>query len=149
MEILKLATLSINGLTSQARTAVLDAFVHLHNFDVLLLHEVTHPLPTVINGYNIYYNIGTKKRGTAILSRDAIPLINISKLPSGRAIAASLGTLSIINIYALSGTAKRTERETFFNNELPYLLRSVSDELILGGDFHCVLEAVTETSVAP
>ena len=45
----------------------------------------------------------------------------------------------LINIYAPSGTAKRHEREYFFNNELPYLLKSPTARMIIGGDFNCVI----------
>jgi exonuclease III len=48
--------------------------------------------------------------------------------------------ISMINIYAPSGTAKRREREHFYNNELAYLLRDTPTNILLGGDFNCVLE---------
>jgi exonuclease III len=127
---------------------MLNPFIRIHNFDVLLLQEVAHPFPIVINGYQVFYNIGTNRRGTAILSRDTIPLTNISKLPTGRAIATSLATLLIINVYAPSSTSKRAEREPFYNNELPYILRTASGKIILGGDFNCVLEAKDATGHA-
>jgi exonuclease III len=127
---------------------MLNTLIRIHNFDVLILQEVTHPFPIVLNGCQVYYNIGTNRRGTAVVSRDTIPLTNISKLPTGRAIAASVGILLIINIYAPSGASKHTERETFYNNELPYLLRTPSEEIILGGDFNCVLEAKDTTGHA-
>jgi len=41
---------------------------------------------------------------------------------------------------------RQKDRErNIFSNELPYLLRSVYDEIILGGDFNCVLEAAVST----
>ena len=48
--------------------------------------------------------------------------------------AASLGEIQIINIYAPSGTSKRRERENFYNNELPYILDTASADIVMGGD---------------
>jgi hypothetical protein len=70
---------------------------------------------------------------------------NLSTLLSGRAIAASGGEIHVVNIYALSGTSKRLERETFFNKNLTYLLDVVSEDILLGGDFNCVLDAGDST----
>jgi exonuclease III len=88
MGTLKVGTLNVNGLTSTARTEMLNASLRIHNFDVLLLQEVVHPFSTAFYGYDVHYKIGTSRRGTAIVTRDTIQLTNISKIPSGRAIAA-------------------------------------------------------------
>jgi exonuclease III len=53
----------------------------------------------------------------------------------------SVGEIHVVSIYAPSGTSKRLERETFFNNDLPYLLEMASEDILLGGDFNCVLDA--------
>jgi exonuclease III len=124
---------------------MLDAFVRLHNIDILLLQEVTNPFTFGFQVYTIHYKIGTSRRGTAILTRDTIDVPNLSRIHSGRAIATSLGSLLIVNAYAPSGTSKRSERDAFFNNDLPFLLRSVSNDILLGGDFNCVLEAADST----
>jgi len=91
-------------------------------------------------GYDIYYNIGSDMRGTAIVARNNIVLININKLPSGRAIAAECKGLYIVNIYSSSGAAKRTEREYFYNAEVPQLLQTGHGKIIIWGDFNCVLD---------
>jgi exonuclease III len=57
----------------------------------------------------------------------------------------TFGTLFIINVYAPSGTSKRLEREAFFKNEIPFLLGTASDDILLGGDFNCVLKATDST----
>jgi exonuclease III len=105
------------------------------------MQEVTQQFTTGFQGYTIHYNIGTSRRGTATLTRDSIVVTNISRIPSGRAMAATLGTVLIINVYAPSGTAKRSEREAFFNNNLPLLLGSASDDILMEGDFNCILKA--------
>jgi exonuclease III len=84
-------------------------------------------------------------RGTAILAKDGITLTNVTKLPSGRAIAAEYRGTLLINIYAPSGTAKRHEREYFFNNELPYLLQPPTARMIISGDFNCVIATSNTT----
>jgi endonuclease/exonuclease/phosphatase family metal-dependent hydrolase len=51
----------------------------------------------------------------------------------------------VVNIYAPSGTAKRLEREAFFNEDLPCILGTHFDDIILCGDFNCVLRATDAT----
>jgi exonuclease III len=109
------------------------------------MQEVTNPFTTGFQGYTIHYNIGTSRRGTANLTRDTIVITNLLRITSGRAIAASFGTLLIVNVYAPSGTSKRTEREAFFNNDLSLLLGASSTDIIMGGDFNCILEAADAT----
>jgi len=67
-----------------------------------------------------------------------ISLTNDSKLRSACAIAAEYEGTWLINVYTPSGTARRHEREKYYNNELPYLLRSPQTKMISGGDFNCV-----------
>ena len=86
-----------------------------------------------------HHNIGTSMRDTAVVTKNGITLNNVSKLPSGRTVAAEYRGTWLINLYAPSGTARRHKREKFYNNELTYLLRSSQAKMILGGDFSCVL----------
>jgi exonuclease III len=118
---------------------MLENFLRVHDIDILFAQEVTSPETTYIGGYETHHNIGSSMRGTAILAKDGITLTNITKLTSGRAIAAEYRGTLLINIYAHSGTSKRHEREYFFNNEVPYLLRSPTARMIIGGDFNCVI----------
>jgi exonuclease III len=137
---LRIVTFNINELTSPTRAAMLEAFIRPHDLDILLLQEVTQQIFTDIHGYNVYYNIGTTRRGTALITWDTLTLTNVTKIQSGRAIVANVRDILIVNIYTPSGTAKRQEREMFFNSELAYLLRNVWDNLLMGDDFNCVLE---------
>jgi hypothetical protein len=59
--------------------------------------------------------------------------------------AASFGEIHVVNIYAPSSTSKRRERETFFNNELPFLLDMASADILFSGDLSCVLDAGDST----
>ena len=109
METIKIATLNIKGITSRARVDMLENFLHVHDIDILFAQEVTSPETTNIGGYETHHNMG----GTAILAKDGITLTNVTKLPSGRAIAAEYRGTLLINIYAPSGTANRHELSTF------------------------------------
>ena len=53
--------------------------------------------------------------------------------------AAEYRGIWLVKVYASSGTTKQQERERFYNNELPYLLRASPSNMIVGGDFNCVL----------
>jgi exonuclease III len=77
-------------------------------------------------------------RGTVLVTRTGINLTNVTNLPSGLAIAADYRGTWLINIFTPSGTARRHEREQFYNNEQPYLLRAALAKIIVGGDFNCV-----------
>src|SRR5215510_15716334 len=101
---------------------MLDAFIRTHDIDILLLQEVKKPIDIQSTHYRTYFNIGTTRRGTAIVAREGVALTNIAMVPSGRAILAEYNNTTIGNIYAPSGTAKRSERKDFFNRELPSVL---------------------------
>ena len=44
-----------------------------------------------------------------------------------------------VNVYAPSGAENRKEREDFFNIDVPHLIPPNDTEMILAGDFNCVL----------
>ena len=140
MASIKLATLNINGLTSPTRVAMLEVFFRLQEIDIVLLQEVTQHILDNLHGYTTYYNIGTTMRGTAIVTRDEIQLANMwssnsRKIPRG-----------VDNKYLCPcGTARRQEREQFYNSELAYLLRDAPENIILCGDFNCILKKTNST----
>ena len=118
---------------------MLNESMHKQEIDIILLQEVAHTDFEMIWGYTAHLNIGINKRGTAILTREQISITNITRLPSGRGMAASYQGIWLVNLYAPSGTANRQEREDFYNVELVYLLRSLPPTMIVEGDFNCVL----------
>jgi hypothetical protein len=79
-------------------------------------------------------------RETAILARQDYSLTNVTSLPTGRAIAADYNGLRLVNVYAPAGTAKRADRERFFNSQLSTLLYAATQGVLLGGNFNCVLQ---------
>jgi len=96
-------------------------------------------------GFAAYTNIGTTGRGTEILTLEHIQLTNIVCLLTGRGMAADFQNVTIVIIYAPSGADRRRDREKFFSNELPYLLRGIPPLLLVGGDFNSVLTNLDAT----
>jgi hypothetical protein len=105
------ATRSINGMESATRVTMLKLFTRVHDLDILLLQEVTQALTLGLPCYQAQYNIGTNRWGTAIIVCYTITITNIDELHSGRAIAATLVILLLVNIYAPSCSAKRLDGE--------------------------------------
>ena len=145
MNVLRIATININGIRNETRIAMLKEFIRSHDLDVVLLQEVTTPESIDTPGYISYSNIGPDMRGTAIMARRNLPITHIERLPSGRAIAVENYGLRIVNVYAPSGTAKRTDRERFYNVELPVLFSTHTTPILVGGDFNCILSPSDST----
>ena len=140
MAAVRMATININGITSHTRITLLAEFLRAWEVDILLTQEVTQLVLHTIRGYSTLYNIGTEGRGTAIVARDGIQLENIARLPSGRAMAVTFRDITLINIYAPSGSARRQDRELFYSNELPHVLPMGTPHIVLAGDFNCTQE---------
>ena len=138
--ITRLATININGITNRTRVGMLIEYIRRHDLDIVFLQEIIDPEILTMPGYDVYHNIGSHNRGTAIVARGDIVLKNINKVPSGRAIAAEYEGLHFVHTYAPSGTAKRAKREHFHNAEVPKLLQTGHGELIIGGNFNCVTD---------
>jgi len=118
---------------------MLEEFIQRHDIDIALLQEVTEEEKLRCRGYQLTANVGTTGRSTAILHKLNIQFQRIERIPSWRGIAAYLDDICIINIYAPSGTAKRAEREEFFNTDITGLLTLSPVKLVIAGDFNCVL----------
>jgi exonuclease III len=50
-----------------------------------------------------------------------------------------------INVYAPSGAEKKTERENFFKYSLTPLLPPTKTNILLAGDFNCIIQAADST----
>ena len=68
-DVVKIATLNINGITSRTRVGMLEEYIRRHDIDIIFLQEITHPDIVNIRGYETFDNIGTQMRGTAIVAR--------------------------------------------------------------------------------
>ena len=124
---------------------MLKDFIRTQDLDIVLVQEVTTPESVDTPGYITYNNIGSEMRGTAIIARQDLQITHVDKIPSGRAIAVVYCGIRIINVYAPSGTAKRTERERFFNTELPVLFSEYTNLILIGEDFNCILQPIDST----
>ena len=114
---------------------MLEDFIKRHDIDIALLQEVTDEDKLTCRGYHVTAKVGITGRGTASIHKPHLEFQRIEHIPSGRGIDETC----IINIYAPSGTAKRTEREEFFSVDILGLLPLRPIQLIIAGDFNCVL----------
>jgi exonuclease III len=105
---------------------MLPEFIRKHDLDIIMLQEVTSPDTAYITGYEAHMNISISMHGTAIMAKPQHQLMNIHRLPTGRAIAATFRDVQIINIYVPSGTNRRAEREEFYNMELTHILQDTN-----------------------
>jgi exonuclease III len=121
------------------RSRPIEGFLRKKEIDILLLQEVVIPDLDMLTGYTACVNVGADMRGTAMVVKDPLTLTNVTKLPSGRGIAASISGVWSINVYAPSGAERKREREAFNNVDLTHLMRTLPSSMILGGDFNCVL----------
>jgi exonuclease III len=133
-------TLNLNGIKSLTRVDMFHRFVQSNSIDILFLQEVVSEEVLHMPGYALHCNLGTEMRGTAFLLREGIRLNHVEKLPSGRAIAAVIQGILLVNLYATSGTARKAEREAFYSMDLPFLLRNEVSHVMLSGDFNCVMD---------
>jgi exonuclease III len=69
----------------------------------------------------------------------------VKRLLSGRGMAAEYRDIRLVNIYALYGAAKRQGRERFYTSDLTYLLEGSPSNMIVGGDFNCILNKTDST----
>jgi hypothetical protein len=84
-------------MTSPTKKAMLDATLRRQETDILLVQEVTYHVLNEFQGCTTQYNIGANRRGTAIVARDGINLMNIIMSPPRRAMAVKFREIWIIN----------------------------------------------------
>jgi exonuclease III len=59
MEVSKIATHNINGLTSRTRLGTLKGLIRKQDIDILFLQEATNTDLDAMRGYTTHYNVGT------------------------------------------------------------------------------------------
>jgi exonuclease III len=134
----KITTLNIIGISSPNKIRMLEDFIHKQDLNWILLQEVTDNIISRIRGYKSYINIGTESRGTTIIIKECYDLTNIKRIPTVRGLAAEFNNIKIVNIYAQSGSERKRDTDSFFNNEVARLLTHPHPYTILVGDFNCV-----------
>lgn len=135
-----IATININTITNETKINALRTFVRTHALDIVFLQEVENDQLT-IPGFNVVCNVDHSRRGTAIALKQHIAFSHVEKSLDGRLIALRINNVTLCNCYAPSGTNLRPERERFFNHTLAYYLRHNTPNVILAGDFNCVVRA--------
>jgi exonuclease III len=143
--IIKIMTLNINAIASHTKTRMLEDLLRRQDIDIALLQETTIHNNHTLRGYNTYASNGTDQRGTTIVAKEGINITDVKRIPTGRAITIQYNEMWIINIYAPSGAEKRKEREHFFSTEIAHILPTTHTDLIIAGDFNCILNK-TETT---
>jgi len=131
----KITTLNINGISASTRIHILEDYLYKHD----MLQEATNPKITTIQRYTQYINVGTEGRGAAILFKGCYLITNIQRIPTGRGISAHFNGIRIIKTYAPARSEKKRECEDFYNGGVASILINSSDNMILAGDFNCVL----------
>ena len=94
--------------------------------DILLVQEVLLSSQELLLkvkpfGYNCESNIDVlnpTKPGTAVIWREGVPVAETRVIVTGRLQSVTVGSVTLLNMYAPSGSAKRREREQLFATEL-------------------------------
>ena len=147
---MRLATININGLSTQQKQIKFHSFLSYHKIDIVLVQEHNvkdkSTLDYLLNFYTVILNPTINiKGGTAIMYNKKLELeiVNMYLHPSSRITEVSIKyqkhAFDVICIYSHSGSNHNKDREEFFDQELLPLLQNSSMNLILGGDWNCIL----------
>ena len=147
---LKIASLNINGLNQVVKQIKLDKYLKHKGIQIAALQEHNIKSKTKLEYLDKFYHVILNnsiqlKGGTLILIDKRLPtsIGQIYLHPTSRITTAILTIfnikLYIVNMYAPSGRNKETEREALFSNELTRVLIPNTDNVILTGDWNCVL----------
>ena len=125
-------------------------FIKLHKLDIILIqehniHDKGKLCKELLDICHVFLNLAINlKGGTAILVNKKLNcnVISVEMSADSRIISCKLyiynQTIQIINVYAESGSST-VERENMFQNDLLFYLRHNLNNVILGGDWNCVL----------
>ena len=136
---IRLASININKLQNKTKQSALGDFLIQSAIDIALTQEVAITNYELPSSYIVYKNPTYSAQGTAVLVRDNIPVSNVEYHPSGRITTVQVENLWICNLYALSGSNQRQQRNEFFATEVATELQGNKQHIICGGDFNCVL----------
>lgn len=132
-------TININRIQHAVKVALLKDFIYQSDTDIALLQEFNIK-NFYVPGYKEILNIAPDATcGTAIIVKDGIDVKDICVLDSGRGISCKILNTTVVNIYAPSGNTAREERAKFFKSDLMFLLKANPAEVLIGGDFNCVI----------
>ena len=128
------------------------SIIRMENPDIVFLQEITVTsgqlkLYVAKYGYNAEANtdlLDITRLGTGMVWRHDVPLSDVTSVVECRAQFSKLGSYSLMNLYAPSGTNNKTSRRLFFGEDIFRLIRSTSSASypIIAGDFNCVLSSL-------
>jgi len=70
MDVFKIVTLNINGLSSRIKVEMLEDFLRRQEIGILFLHEDAHSTIDALRSNKTKTNRGTAGRGTAMVTRN-------------------------------------------------------------------------------
>ena len=147
---LKISSININGMNVSNIQSQLVNYIKFKRLDVIFLQE--HNLrdnsnltKELLDFCEVYINFSiSHKGGTAILINRKLNYTFLSQEMSADSRITSLrikyygNILHFVNVYAPAGVTY-TERDKFFQDDLLYYLRNNLDNVVLAGDWNCVL----------
>lgn len=136
---MKVASINIRAIRSPDRVRHLLQVCLNNSFDVVGLQEVAFTESSILEQhYYLLSNVGPRRLGTAVLVRRGLNYKRELLDPEGRLISIDVGPVTVINIYAPSGTRTKEERNEFLRKTIPAYASTSKLPVILMGDFNCV-----------
>ena len=141
---------NINGLNNMNKQIQLANFITYHRLDIVLIQEHNLRSDNLIcrelsDICNVYINLAiNQKGGTAIFINKKLDYKVIHSMMSADSRIISMNIkvckqiLHLVNVYA-PASASNNERDLFFQDELLFYLRNNLSNVILGGDWNCVI----------
>lgn len=140
---IRIITLNINSISCKSKIEFLTHFLIQNMPDIILLQEVVTD-EIIINGYDKVESLPNEhnmKLNSFI--KQGLQYSEVESSLDGRLLSIRINNnTTIINLYAPSGSQNKTERENFYTNTLAYHIRNLNNNIIIGGDFNCVLDKI-------
>ena len=145
---MRISTINLAGASSLVKKRMIFDYITSNKLDVVVLQELSFSNWTLVEDRFLFLgNEGPFGRGTGLLVRKDLEIVNILMEPEGRILSAQVEGIKIVAIYAPSGKAKQDLRETFFRETMPPYCLPVSENTIIVGDFNAV-ESVSDKNIA-
>ena len=143
-------TLNVNGINNHLKQIKLVSYLRQNSIDIAMIQEHNikdaKKIQYLAEFYHIILNKSILLKGGTLIAIDKKLPCNIGFSyihPTSRLSTTYLNIfytkLYLMNVYAPSGKNKEREREDFFENELMQNLITNTDNIILAGDWNCIL----------
>ena len=149
---IKVFSLNINGLNDKNKQLQLVNYIKYRKIDILLIQEHNlrerHLLCNeLLEVCDVYINLAINQKGgtaTLINRKMNYNLLSNEMSADSRIISTKINfykyRLNLVNVYA-PASATHSERDDFFQKVLMYYLRSDTNNVILGGDWNCIINS--------